>query len=67
MYEKAHALPWLFCVDKILNTISTHISLLRTQNKNNTGLVPVGAATIEKRWDECARIDVFELEEGVDK
>jgi hypothetical protein len=30
-------------------------------------MVPVCAATIEKRRYECARTDIIELEEGVDK
>jgi hypothetical protein len=38
MYEDTRHLPWLYCHDTILNTMSTRISMLREDNENETGL-----------------------------
>jgi hypothetical protein len=37
-YKDARKLLWLYCVDNILNTMSTCISTLREDNRNKTGV-----------------------------
>jgi hypothetical protein len=47
MYEEARMLPWLYCIDNILNIMSTRISTLQEENKNKTGVVPECVASLE--------------------
>jgi hypothetical protein len=39
MYEDERKLPWLYCLDSVLNSMSSCISTLRSINKNKTGVV----------------------------
>jgi SWIM zinc finger len=66
MYEDARNLPWLYCLDTILNSMSTRIALLREASVKVTGVVSKCAQVIEVRWRKCAPLGVFELEPGVD-
>jgi hypothetical protein len=54
MHEDARKLPWLYCLDHILNKMSTRISLLRDKSRDKTGVVPECAAKLEERWIDCA-------------
>jgi MULE transposase domain len=67
MYEDARRQPWLYCVDMILNSMSSRIALLREAHANDSGVVPKCAQIMEVRWRNCAPLRVFELEPGVDR
>jgi hypothetical protein len=54
MYEEARKLPWLYCLDNILNSMSSRISTLRALNKNKTGVVPEWYEKLDNRWTTCA-------------
>jgi SWIM zinc finger len=64
MYEEARQLPWLYCLDNILNNMCTRIATLREANKNETGVVPKCAQTMETRWKNCAPFGIIQLEQG---
>jgi hypothetical protein len=67
MCEDVRRLPWLYCVDMILNSMSSRIALLREASANESGLVPKCARIMEMRWRNCAPVGVIELEPGVDR
>jgi hypothetical protein len=67
MYEDARHLPWLYCLDMILNSMSSRIALLREASTNATGIVPKCDQIMEMRWRKCAALGVIELEPGVDR
>jgi hypothetical protein len=67
IYEDAHNLSWLHCIDNIMNSISTRIATLREGNRNKTGVVPECARIIDKRWKDCALFEVIQLEEDAFK
>jgi hypothetical protein len=66
MYEDARHLPWLYCLDKTLNTMSTCISVLREAAEDETGVVPKRAQILESHWKNCASLIVIQLEPGGD-
>jgi hypothetical protein len=53
MYEDAKHLPWLYCLDTILNTMSTCISVLREASQDETGVV---YPNVLKLWSPVGRI-----------
>jgi hypothetical protein len=68
MYEEARKLPWLYCLDSVLSTMSSsRISTLRSMNKNKKGVVPECYEKLENCWTTCANYKVFEIEEGCNK
>jgi hypothetical protein len=67
MYEDARHLPWLYCVDTILNSLSTRIALLREGSANETGAVPKCAQVMEFCWKSCVPMGVIQLEPGGDR
>jgi hypothetical protein len=66
MYEEARQLPWFFCHDTILNSMCTRISTLKEANKNETGIVPQCAQTMEQWRKNCAGMTVIQLEPAGD-
>jgi hypothetical protein len=65
MCEEAHNLPWLHCLDHILNKMSSRISLLREANRDNAGVVPFYTAKIEESWKNSAGSQILQLEGGI--
>ena len=65
MFDDARNLPWLDCINSILDKLSTRISALRLENEDKTGVVPRMQEVLQKRFDSCAGFQVIELEEGV--
>jgi hypothetical protein len=63
IYEDARKLPWLHCLDSVLNSMSSRISTLRSINKNKTGVVPACYEKLNNCWTTCATYKVFEIEE----
>jgi SWIM zinc finger/Transposase, Mutator family len=66
LYEDARKLPWLYCIDNILTTMSTRISMLREKNRDKVGVVPEVVGIIQNRWDESEKHTIIQLEEGGD-
>jgi hypothetical protein len=64
MYEEVRHLPWLYCLDTILNTMCTQISTLREANRDETGAVSLCTQTMESRWKESAGVKIIQLEPG---
>jgi hypothetical protein len=67
MYEDVRNLSWLYCLDTILNTMSTRISVLREASENENGVVPKCAKIMESRWKNCSSLIVIRLEPGGDR
>jgi Transposase, Mutator family len=67
MLDNARALPWLDCIDTLLDKMSTRITTLRLQNKDKSGVVPNMKSVLQKRFDNCANFQVMLLEEGDEK
>jgi transposase-like protein len=59
MYNEARKLPWLYCLDNVLNSMSSCISTLRSVNKNKTGVVPECYKKLENRWTTSASYKSF--------
>jgi acyl carrier protein phosphodiesterase len=65
MYEEARKLPWLYCLDNVLNSMSSRRSTLRAVNKNKTGVVPECYEKLDNRWTTCACYKVLKLRKVV--
>jgi hypothetical protein len=64
LYEEARKLPWLYCIDTILNTMSTSISTLREKNRDRVGVVPEFVGILENRWNDSEKHHIIQLEDG---
>jgi hypothetical protein len=66
LYEDACKLPWLYCIDNILTTMSTRISTLRDVSCDKVGVVPEVVGILQNRWNDSEKHQIIQLEEGGD-
>jgi SWIM zinc finger len=66
MYKDARKVPWLYCLDSILQKMSMHISTLREKARDETGVLPNIAAKLELRRKESAGMSIIKLDEDSD-
>jgi SWIM zinc finger len=66
LYENARKLPWLYCIDNILTTMSTRISTLREKSCDKVGVVPEVVGILQNPWDDSEKHQIIKLEDGGD-
>ncbi|KAG7360322.1 MULE transposase domain containing protein [Nitzschia inconspicua] len=64
MLEKARNGSWLDCIDQILSIMLERICTLRQEHRGRCGVVDKMRGTLEKRWNNCAGFQVWELLEN---
>ncbi|KAG7361808.1 hypothetical protein IV203_036909 [Nitzschia inconspicua] len=64
MLEKARTASWLDCIDKILSIMLERICTLREKHRGRSSVVDEMRGILEKRWNNCAGFQVWELLEN---
>ncbi|KAG7367563.1 hypothetical protein IV203_030234 [Nitzschia inconspicua] len=64
MLEKARNGSWLDCIDKIVSIMLERICTLRQKHRGRSGVVDEMHGILEKRWNNCAGFQVWELLEN---
>jgi hypothetical protein len=67
MYEDARNMPWLYCLDSILNNMADRIAMLREEHRKKVGVTPECAGLLRKHWQNFALYKIIQLEENGDK
>jgi hypothetical protein len=67
MFDKARDCPWLYCIDTILNIVTTRMFNLQSENLNKNGVMPPTQHLMQQRYQMCAGFEVIQLHETTDK
>jgi hypothetical protein len=58
--DNARKLPWLYCIDNILNTMSTRISTLRDMSRDKVGVVPEVVGILQNWWNDREKHQIIQ-------
>ncbi|KAG7363118.1 hypothetical protein IV203_026478 [Nitzschia inconspicua] len=64
MLEKERNGSWLDCIDQILSIMLERICALRQKHRDRSGVVDEMRGILERRWNNCADFQVWELLEN---
>jgi MULE transposase domain len=67
MFEEAREMPWLQCIDTILDKMSTRISKSREANRSKTGVVPKCGELLQQRWKDSASHSIIKLQDDCER
>jgi hypothetical protein len=67
MFENARNSAWLYCIDTIMNIITTRTFKLPSENADKEGVLPTTKYKMQQMYQLCAGYEAIQLHETTDK